>query len=298
MARSPKARSTVLTSVSAIITTRNRLGLLQRALDSVRAQEYPVSEVVVSDDGSTDGTVEWLQQQNDVTTVLAQSSRGISAARNAAIQAAQGEWLAFLDDDDEWLPNKTRLQMAVLEAHNGDRLCHGEEIWIRNGKRVNAMHKHRKQGGWIYPMCLPLCVISPSAAIIHRNVFTDIGLFDTGLPACEDYDMWLRICSREPVAYVEQPLIRKYGGHADQLSRKYWGMDRFRIQALEKILDTDSLRDDWRRMTIEVLLEKSRIYLQGASKRDKLTEAAEYRQRIRKYKNLLDRLAAKESMAC
>ena len=103
------------------------------------------------------------------------------------------------------------------------------------------MKKHAKSGGHIFRQCLPLCVISPSSVMIQRSLFDEIGLFDESLPACEDYDLWLRICARHPVLFLQEPMIIKHGGHRDQLSRRYWGMDRFRIQALEKIIDAPGL---------------------------------------------------------
>ncbi|MDH3695639.1 MAG: hypothetical protein OER96_13840, partial [Gammaproteobacteria bacterium] len=134
-------------------------------------------------------------------------------------------------------------------------------------RRVNPMLKHKKSGGWIYQKCLPICAISPSSALIHRSVFDEYGLFDKSLPACEDYDMWLRICSRMPVAYVDEKLIVKYGGHDDQLSKQFWGMDRFRVQALQKILNSEHLADHDRVATVEVLLNKTQILINGAQRR-------------------------------
>ena len=289
---------TVMTEVTAIITTHNRLELLPRALESVLQQTLPPDEIIVVNDGSTDGTQAWLQQQETGVKVINQSQQGISAARNSAIKAANGQWLAFLDDDDSWLPDKLEKQLQAIKANPGYRLCHGEEIWVRNGKRVNAMHKHRKQGGWIFPQCLPLCVISPSATMIHHSVFDDMGLFDENLPACEDYDLWLRFCAIEPVLFIDTPLITKYGGHDDQLSRKYWGMDRFRLQALEKILNKSALREDYRKLTLQMLIEKTSIYLKGVKKRNKTDEAAEYETRLQKYQVLLEQLKNPISVCC
>ncbi len=163
------------------------------------------------------------------------------------------------------------------------RVCHTDEIWIRNGRRVNARKKHGKKGGWIFQHCLPLCAMSPSSIMIHRDVFTALGGFDERLPACEDYDLWLRITARYPVLFIRQPLIEKYGGHDDQLSRKYWGMDRFRIRALEKILATDSLNADDHLAAVAMLREKAGIYLQGAIKRGKSAEIGYYRQLLKQY---------------
>ena len=266
-------------SVSVIIPTHDRAAILSRAIESVLAQTLPPREIIVVDDGSTDGTEALLRSAFPQVRCLRQENRGVSAARNAGIAAATGEWLAFLDSDDEWLPGKLAAQREALESNPDCRLCHAEEIWIRNGKRVNAMRKHEKSGGNIYRRCLPLCVISPSAVVIHRDLFRDYGGFDETLPACEDYDLWLRICAREPVAFVEQPQIVKYGGHADQLSRRHWGMDRFRVRALEKILEADVLGPEDELATRQMLVKKCRILVQGARKRG-VADRAEYYDRL------------------
>ncbi|MBL3619114.1 MAG: glycosyltransferase family 2 protein [gamma proteobacterium endosymbiont of Lamellibrachia anaximandri] len=222
--------------ISVIIPTYNRVDTLPRALDSVLSQHLAPDEVIVVDDGSTDETAELISRRYPQCRYLHQPNQGVSSARNLGIREAQGEWIALLDSDDAWLPQKLQLQSEALKAEPGHLICHTEEIWIRNGVRVNAMHKHAKSGGFIFDRCLPLCAISPSSVILHRSLFDSVGLFDERLPACEDYDLWLRICATEPVLFLSEPLITKYGGHADQLSHKHWGMDRFRIQALEKIV--------------------------------------------------------------
>ncbi len=252
--------------ISVVIPTYNRAQLLRRALESVLAQSQPALEIIVIDDGSNDETEAMIAQHYPAVRYLQQTNRGVSAARNYGIQQAQGEWIALLDADDEWLPGKLETQWQLIEQRPHLPLVHSNEIWIRNGRRVNQMNKHAKAGGWIFQRCLPLCAISPSAALIHRSLFDEIGLFDEHLPACEDYDLWLRICSRYPVRYSETPLIKKYGGHADQLSRRYWGMDRFRLKALEKILQQNHLTGEDRRAALAMLLKKSAILLKGARK--------------------------------
>lgn len=240
---------------------------MRRALASVERQTLQPYEVIVVDDGSCDDTAQMVAREYPKVRYLYQRQAGVSAARNLGIRQARGAWLCFLDSDDEWLPQKLERQTTQLAAQPGYALVHNDEIWIRDGKRVNPMRKHQKTGGWIFQRCLPLCVISPSAAMIQRRVFDEVGLFDTSLPACEDYDMWLRICARYPVLYLDQALIIKYGGHDDQLSRRYWGMDRFRIQALHKILEADILGPEDRAATITVLSRKLCILISGAKKR-------------------------------
>ncbi len=277
----------ITSTVSVIIPTHNRAHTLSRALESVLAQSHPVLEIIVIDDGSTDETPGLMAEQYAQCCYLRQDNQGVSAARNRGIQQARGEWLALLDSDDCWMPKKLERQFDRLAALPGHRLCHSDEIWIRNGKRVNAMRKHAKQGGHIYQYCLPLCVISPSATLLHRSLFEVYGLFDENLPACEDYDLWLRICSREPVAYVDEPLVIKYGGHEDQLSRRHWGMDRFRVHALGKLLESQTLSPADRAKTLRTLEQKCQILIQGAEKRSAWARADEYRKILKHYEREL-----------
>jgi glycosyltransferase involved in cell wall biosynthesis len=236
--------------------------------------------VVIVDDGSTDGTENLVCEKYPEITYLKQNNLGVSAARNAGIAATSDEWLAFLDSDDEWLPEKLQCQMDALEAEPEMMVCHTDEIWIRNGKHVNPMKKHNKHGGWIFDKCLPLCCISPSSVIIHRSVLDEIGFFDQSLPACEDYDLWLRVASSYPVLYISEKLVVKHGGHQDQLSEKYWGMDRFRIQALEKIILSGNLIDENLNNAKQMLREKTIIFSTGARKRGRTAEAEKCEQRM------------------
>ena len=267
--------------ISVIIPTYNRAHILPRALDSVLAQTQLPIEIIVVNDGSTDGTKSVLSNYPGLK-IIDQQHSGVSAARNIGLEHTNGEWIAFLDSDDEWLPEKLEQQWAAI--CNDDKLiCHTEEIWIRNGQRVNPMKKHQKFGGMIYERCLPLCVISPSSVMIHRSVFHDVGLFDETLEVCEDYDLWLRICAKYSVLFIDEPLMVKYGVHEDQLSRKHWGMDRFRVKALEKMLDSEELNEDLRRATIEMLILKCKIIINGMKKRRKDVEAKEWQEKLNLY---------------
>lgn len=270
-------------SISVVIPTCNRLEYLHRALSSVFAQNYPASEVIVIDDGSDDGSAEMIKTCFPAVKYYFQENQGVSVARNRGIGLSTGNWIALLDSDDEWLPNKLKEQVKVLYNNPAIKVCHTEEIWIRHGKRVNQMNKHRKIGGWIFQHCLPLCAMSPSSVLLHRSIFEQVGFFDENLPACEDYELWLRITARYPVLFIEQPQIIKYGGHNDQLSIKFWGMDRFRIYALEKIIHAGVLSDEDRAAAVGMLVDKCTIYRQGALKRNKHQEAEYYRQLAQRF---------------
>ena len=252
--------------VSVIIPTHNRRDYLREALASVLAQTYQDFEVIVVDDGSTDGTEEIVRAFPE-TRYIFQENRGVSAARNVGVARSNGEWLAFLDSDDLWQPSKLAIQIEFFTAQPHARICQTEELWLRNGVRVNPHTKHRKPSGDIFARSLHLCLVSPSATMMRRELFESAGGFDEALPACEDYDLWLRIAATEPVHLIATPLIIKRGGHADQLSRRFWGMDRFRVTALCKLLASDMLTPEQRQQTEEVLLTKCRILAQGAWKR-------------------------------
>ena len=266
--------------ISVIIPTFNRAHLLPRSIDSLLSQTLSAHSVVIVDDGSTDGTENLVCEKYPEITYLKQNNLGVSAARNAGIAATSDEWLAFLDSDDEWLPEKLQFQIDALEAEPEMMVCHTDDIWIRNGKHVNPMKKHNKHGGWIFDKCLPLCCISPSSVIIHRSVLDEIGFFDQSLPACEDYDLWLRVASSYPVLYISEKLVVKHGGHQNQLSEKYWGMDRFRIQALEKIILSGNLIDENLNNAKQMLREKTIIFSTGARKRGRTAEAEKCEQRM------------------
>ncbi|RLA04013.1 MAG: glycosyltransferase family 2 protein [Gammaproteobacteria bacterium] len=267
-------------NISVIIPTWNRAERLVNALQSVFSQSLPPAEVIVVDDGSTDNTREIIHRQFPDARYLFQQNKGVSGARNTGIKAASGDWIALLDSDDHWQPDKLEQHCEQLRTWPDYKICHSDEIWIRNGRRVNAMKKHAKQGGHIFRQCLPLCVISPSAVLIHRDLFNEVGLFDERLPACEDYDLWLRICALHPVLYIDKPLITKTGGHADQLSQRHWGMDRFRIHALENILASNTLDTANHAAALSTLLEKLTIVINGAIKHGNHELANDYRQKL------------------
>lgn len=253
--------------ISVVIPTYNRSSLICRAIDSVLQQTRVADQIIVVNDGSTDNTTSLIKTRygRKISIITSTKNTGVSAARNIGIRRCTGDWIALLDSDDEWLPEKLESQENAL--HNrAELLCHTEEIWIRNGTRVNPMKKHQKRGGEIYNHCLPLCAISPSSALIHKDLFESHGMFDESMPACEDYDLWLRICAQHSVLFIPSPQLIKYGGHADQLSKQHWGMDRFRIQSMRNMLNKNTLTKLQRDLTIEQMLKKTQILLKGAIK--------------------------------
>lgn len=270
------AEKTRTPHVSVVIPTRNREQMVAQAVESILTQDFKDYELIVVDDGSTDNTADVLQRYEGSIRLIRQSNRGVSAARNAGIAASRGPLIAFLDSDDLWRPRKLSLQTAFFHAHPNAVVCQTEERWMRNGRQLNPRKYHQKAAGYFFERSLERCLVSPSAAMLRRTVLEEIGGFDENLPACEDYDLWLRIGIRYPIHLINAVLVDKRGGHADQLSAAP-GLDRYRIRALLKLIRSGKLNSTQHHAAKMVLLRKCRIYADGCAKRGRLTEAARYR---------------------
>jgi glycosyltransferase involved in cell wall biosynthesis len=268
--------------VSVIIPTYNRSWCLSEAIDSVLSQTYHNTELIVVDDGSTDETPALLARYGNRLRCLRQTNRGVSAARNHGIQAADGVLIAFLDSDDTWQPDKLARQVDFFDRQPAAKICQTEETWIRRGVRVNPKRRHRKPSGWIFEASLALCLVSPSAVMMRRELLEEMGGFDESLPACEDYDLWLRVSLRYPIHLIDDALVVKRGGHGDQLSGTA-GLDRYRIQSLDKILGGEELTPSQARAAEAMLREKCRIYAAGCRKRGKIEMAETYEALAGKY---------------
>ena len=263
--------------ISVVIPTLNRINTLQRALDSVINQTYKPAEIIVVDNGSSDGTLKFLREQHPKITILTENKIGVSSARNKGIKKSINQWIALLDSDDAWHPRKLEIQTSMLDSALKEyNLIHTDEVWFRNNKHINQMKKHKKQGGYIFERCLSLCCISPSSVLFKKNILDKVGLFDESLPVCEDYDMWLKICSSEEVLFAQDKLTYKYGGHKDQLSKSYWGMDRFRIKSIENIIKNFDLTYKQKKQAKKELIKKLKIIINGAFKRNNLSIVNEF----------------------
>ena len=274
--------------VSVIIPTLNRINTLQRAIDSVIAQSFKSIEIIVVDNGSSDGSVNMLKKYYPTVKLIHEHKSGVSASRNKGIKYAKSPWIAFLDSDDAWDQKKLEKQINLLHnSHDKYRLIHTNEIWIRNGKKINQMKKHQKFGGYIFNECLSLCCVSPSSVLIDRSIFDDMGLFNENLPVCEDYDMWLRICSKEEVLFLDEKLTFKYGGHKDQLSKSYWGMDRFRVNSIENLILNYDLNTDQKNKSMATLIKKLKIIINGAKKRNNSSVINEYTKKLKYWEEFI-----------
>lgn len=256
--------------VSVVIPVYNRPGYVERAVKSVLSQTFKDREIIVVDDGSKDSTVSVLNSFGEKIKVLTTENRGVSAARNTGVRHSKGKYIAFLDSDDEWLPEKLKKQLDYMFS-KGYSVSQTDEIWIRRGRRVNRKKKHLKPRGDIFIPSLSLCLVTPSAVMMTKKMFLKYDGFDESLPACEDYDMWLRMGLKEKFGLLGEKLVIKYGGHPDQLSAEA-GLDFYRILSLSKILRTKSLSGEKLEKTLEIFYKKIKIFRNGAEKRGR-TEA-------------------------
>ncbi|MEH0018821.1 MAG: glycosyltransferase [Desulfobacter sp.] len=261
--------------VSVIIPTFNRAHVLGRALDSVLAQDYGLLEILVVDDGSSDATPALLAGYGDQIRVLAQANKGVSSARNHGIRESRGALIALLDSDDAWTPDKITRQAAFFSGNPGALICQTEEIWIRNGKRVNPKIKHKKPSGMIFEPSLKLCLVSPSAVMMRRELFDLKGMFNEDFPVCEDYDLWLRVSADTPVYLIDTPCTVKYGGHEDQLSASH-SQDKYRIEAMLNLIREKTLSPEQEAAAARVLRKKCRVYGNGCIKRGRQEEGRTY----------------------
>ena len=271
--------------VSIIIPVYNRASFVPKAVESVLMQTFKSFELIIVDDNSDDETyfsiLPYLKDRR-ISYHYLKKNRGVSFSRNFGIKIAKGKLIAFLDSDDYWLPEKLEKQIEYMKEKNF-KICQTDEIWIRRGKFVNPKKKHQKIEGDIFDKSLELCIVSPSAVLIKKEIFDEVGLFDENLPACEDYDLWLRISLKYKVGLLNEKLIVKRNGQDDQLSA-IKGLDKFRIYSLLKLLKNENLDEKRKKKVINVLTKKCQIYLNGLLKRGKIKEAEKYRRILNEFK--------------
>ncbi len=270
-------------NISVIIPTYNRYKVLKRAIESVLAQKYKPKELIIIDDGSIDETPT-IKEIFPQIKYFYQKNAGVSSARNLGIEKSTSKWIAFLDSDDAWHPNKLQEHLTFHKQHPEMQMSYTDENWIRDGVEVKIPKKFKKFGGEIFSECLSHCIIAPSATLLHKDLIEKVGNFDESLEVCEDYDLWLRVAIENKIGLIDKKLIIKYGGDKDQLSMKYWGMDRFRVLSLEKLLKNSS--HSKYEIILQTLIEKYILLLKGAIKYDRISQVKIYEQKIEKLQEL------------
>jgi len=268
--------------ITVIIPTYNRRVFLEKAVNSILKQTFKNFELIVVDDGSNDGTGELMQSFPDRRIrYFFQKNKGVSASRNKGIAQSKGDIIAFLDSDDFWKANKLEKQLSFMKS-NFSLITHTQEVWYRQGNILNQKKKFRKSSGYLFEKSLEMCSISISTVMMRKSVIDTIGLFDESLPACEDYDFWLRLTSKYPVHLLNEHLTVKNGGRLDQLSRKIPMLDRFRIQAICKLLREESLDKVQSELALNAMRKKCKIYINGCRKHGREDEAIRYEEILTK----------------
>lgn len=287
----------MLPTVSVVIPTYNRWPMVGAAIESVLAQSYREFELIVVDDGSTDDTARELANFGPRLRCFTRARAGVSAARNFGVRHGNGKLIAFLDSDDLWRSKKLAVQVKFMERHPEIQICQTEELWMRNGVRVNPKAKHQKPSGDIFARSLELCLVSPSAVMMTKELFNQAGGFDESFPVCEDYDLWLRIAVAHSVPLIAKPLVVKRGGHGDQLSRSMWGMDRYRVLALQKLLRS-GVGGARRAAALKILQRKVTVLTQGARKRGKDQEVQKYQSVLNEFFQEIGDVGERVSQFC
>lgn len=223
-------------TVSVVIPVYNRTSSLKDAVESVFLQKYPDIEIIVVDDGSDEKVNKNLKPyMSRIKYIRMENNRGVSFARNLGVNRAEGDYIAFLDSDDLWLPGKLEEQIKLMEKEK-TKVCHTDEFWYKKDRFVNQGVRHEKYGGWIFPHILDICRISPSSIIIHKTVIEKSGKFDERLPVCEDYDLWLRIASTFKISYLPVKLVVKRAYMNGQLSLNVPYLEYYRLLSLIKFV--------------------------------------------------------------
>lgn len=262
--------------ISVIIPTYNRYSFLEKAAKSVLRQSFKDFEIIIVDDGSDDGTKKLVQSFCDKRIrYFYQENRGVSSARNKGVIESRGDLIAFLDSDDYWKGKKLEKQLKFMES-TSSIISHTQELWYRRGKILNQKKEHRKCSGNLFAKSLEMCSISISTVMMKKSLFDGVGLFDVNLPACEDYDLWLRVTSRYPVFLLDEELTIKDGGRPDQLSHRIPMLDRFRIQSIYKLLENNQLNSEQTILAANALQKKCEIYINGCKKYGREEEAVRY----------------------
>lgn len=228
--------------VSVVMPTHNRLRYLPEAVESVLAQRDPRWELSIVDDGSTDGTAEYLRalerRDRRVSAVFHSRCANPAVLRNAGIARARGDYVAFLDSDDVWLPNKLTEQVGRLQrvpqcgwSYTGDMLINGQGEEIP----VDPDCRWVQPSGWILPELISVGVsISMSSVLVEKKLLRDTGGFYATVLLAEDYDLWFRLASRSPVLFVPETLV-KTRRHADNFPYKPEDMHRWWLHICQKV---------------------------------------------------------------
>lgn len=277
--------------ITVVIPTYNRNRQCYDAVKSVLDQTYRSFELIIVDDCSSNKDnhqqlQELILSDSRCIYICNDENRGVSYSRNRAIKQSNGTWIALLDSDDIWHKRKLEKQVQWIHDNPSEVIVQTKEIWVRHGVRVNAPKSHEKKEGHIFEESLERCMITPSSVLIKKDIVEQFNGFDESFPACEDYDLWLKITLNYPVGLVDEFLMTRYGGHEDQLSATIPVLDTYRIRSLLTILTQYNPSEIQRKLVIKTLLKKAAILSKGLLKRGRQDEHQYYQNIIREYSTI------------
>lgn len=267
-------------SVDIIIPVHNRISLLNRSIQSVLDQSYPLWELFIIDDASdiSNFLPHSFFYNERIHTIRLNRNRGPAYARNLGASLGSSNWIAFLDSDDYWHPKKLETQISFLKEHPKYNWVHTNEKWIRNSKEVKPKKIHQKKGGIFMEDNFQRCLISPSSVLFRRNFWIQNNGFNPAFRVAEDYEAWLRINFNHPIGYISSPLTIKTAGDWKQLSSTP-EIDRQRVLALHRFYRLNYHKKNFLTIQKNFFSEverKLQILINGATKYGKTQRAMQY----------------------
>jgi len=239
--------------VSVVIPAYNAAPFVGAALDSVLAQTEPVGEVLVVDDGSTDETAALVESYGPQVRLIRQANAGVSAARNRGIREARGDWVAFLDADDTWLPGKVAAQTAALRAAPERAMCYSAFQVVDEALRPLRIEWSDRRGPALEDLLLRGNVVGSVCTVMaRRDLLAGLGGFDPALSYCADWDLWVRMAARTEFLYLPEPLVT-YRQHAAMMSRGVARLEHDSLFLLRRALADPATPGTLRRRRREVL---------------------------------------------
>jgi glycosyltransferase involved in cell wall biosynthesis len=227
-------------SVSVVIPAYNAERFLAAAIESVLAQTFADLEVIVVDDGSTDGTASVVESYGQRVTYIRQANSGVAAARNRGIAASTGAYVGFLDADDTWLPHKLDRQLSALREHPTHHACYSSFLVVDLRLEPLRVQPSPRSGPLLEDLLLIGNVVGCPTVICERALFERAGGFDPELSQCADWDMWIRLGLLTDMLYLDEPLA-SYRQHADNMSRDIPRYERDAFRVLDKAFEHPEL---------------------------------------------------------
>ena len=256
--------------VSVIIPAYNAEKFVKEAVDSALAQTYPDCEVIVVNDGSTDGTENVLRPYIDARKIvyISQINKGLAGARNAGIRAARGEYIALLDSDDLFLPEKIARQLRALQEHSEYGVCYCDLLHFSDSRAPRQFYHHRYTypSGDVFAPLLHKQFINPLAVFARRDVFEKYGYFDESLRRSEDWDLWLRLAHAGVKFFYLDEVLAHYRVHAGAGSGNLSSvesepaMKQKNLELFERV-GASLTEEEWHRYNYDAILEHLRLKL-------------------------------------